>query len=319
MRLALAVSGKRTARDAVHVAQLAEEHGLDEVWLTEDYVERGAFAVAGAVLAATRTVTVGIGVVNPWTRHPVLTAMEAGALQELAPGRVVLGLGASNARWMEHQLGIPFVRPLTRLRDSVRMVRSALDEGVVDHDGEYGRVRADMSFRPPGSVPVVLGVKGPRALELAGEVADGVLLSVLSSPAYVSWALDRIGTTLPRGVASYVAVSYDPDRAVARDRIRPFAATFLGIHGDHSITRVAGLDPLQAAALRDGWHAGAPRVDLVNDDVLDTFTVAGDRDDLATGLHRLVNAGLDVAVVHDQMEPDLPALLDAVRAAVRLR
>lgn len=315
MRVALAISGKRTARDAVQIAQLAEEHGLEEVWLTEDYIERGAFAVAGAVLAATRSITVGIGVVNPWTRHPVLTAMEAGALQELAPGRVVLGLGASNARWMEHQLGIPFVRPLQRLRESVQMVRSALDKGVVEHDGEGGRVRARMSFRPPGSVPIALGVKGPKALELAGEVADGVLLSVLSSPAYVRWAIERIGRTLPRGVAGYVAISYDADRAVARDRLRPFAATYLGVHGDHPITRVAGLDPEKAVAFRAGWHGGNPRADLVDDDVLDTFTVAGDHDDLTAGLHRLAEAGLEVAVVHDQLEPDLPALLDAVRVA----
>lgn len=315
MRVALAISGKRTAREAVQIAQLAEERGLDEVWLTEDYVERGAFAVAGAVLAATRSITVGIGVVNPWTRHPVLTAMEAGALQELAPGRVVLGLGASNARWMEHQLGIAFTRPLLRLRESVEMVRAALDKGVVEHEGEAGRVRAEMSFRPPGSVPIVLGVKGPRALNLAGEVADGVLLSVLSSPAYVRWAIERIGATLPRGVASYVAVSYDPNRTVARDRIRPFTATFLGIHGVHPITAMAGLDPEKATAFREGWHGGAPRVDLVDDDVLDTFTVAGDHDDLAAGLHRLADAGLDVAVVHDQLEPDLPALLDAVRVS----
>lgn len=314
MRLAFAVSGKRPVREAVEVAQLVEARGLDEVWLTEDYVERGAFAVAGAVLAATRSVTVGIGVVNPWTRHPVLTAMETGALNELAPDRVVLGLGASNQRWMEAELGIPFVRPIQRLGESVEIIRAALAGVDVDHVGEAGRVRTRLSFSP-GPVPLILGVKGPRALKLAGAVADGVLLSVLSSPAYVEWAAQHLGGPLRRGLASYVAVSYDRDRMAARERIRAFAAGFLGIHGEHPITRVAGVEPELAAAFRAGFLDGQPRADLVTDELLDTFVVAGDRDDLAAGLQRLASSGLETAVVFDSLNTDLPTLLDAARRA----
>lgn len=315
MRLAFAVSGKRPAREAVEVAQLAESRGIEEVWLTEDYVERGAFAVAGSVLAATRSVTVGIGVVNPWTRHPMLTAMETGALHELAPGRVVLGLGASNQRWMQDELGIPFVRPLRRLRESVEIIRTALAGRDIDHDGEAGHIRTRLSFSP-GPVPLILGVKGPRALKLAGSVADGVLLSVLSSPAYVRWAGEQLAAPLRRGLASYVAISYDRDRAAARDRIRQFTATYLGIHGDHPITRVAGVDPQLAAAFRAGLLEARPRTDLVTDELLDTFVVAGDRDDLATGLRRLARAGLETAVVFDAFHANLPELLAAARRAL---
>lgn len=98
MRVAYSVAGTRPAGEAVELAREAERLGVDEVWLSEDYFERGAFALAGALAVATERVGVGIGVVNPWTRHPVLTAMETSALDELAPGRVLLGLGASNAR-----------------------------------------------------------------------------------------------------------------------------------------------------------------------------------------------------------------------------
>lgn len=347
MRTALAISGQRTAADAVEVARMAESEGIDEVWLTEDYVERGAFAVAGAVLASTRSVTVGIGVVNPWTRHPVLTAMETGALHELAPGRVVLGLGASNPRWMHDQLGIPFVRPLSRLRESVEVIRSALETGEVDHEGVAGTIRTHMAFHP-GAVPLVLGVKGPRALALAGQISDGVLLSVLSSPAYVRWAIDQLamaqadsvaepglaqgvtpgladgvtpglahGVTpgLAHGVGAYVAVSHDRDRTRARERIRPFTARFLGIHGDHPITRTAGFDPEMAALFRDGWRSGEPRTDLVTEDMLDTFVVAGDEDDVRAGIARLAHAGLATAVIHDQNTPNLPQVLRVVHRA----
>src|SRR5690606_36246919 len=112
MRLGVAPSGRRSAADAVELARRAEDAGLDEVWVSEDYLERGSFAVAGAMAAATTRMRVGLGVVNPWTRHIALTAMEAHALDEIADGRSVLGIGASNKRWMQDRLGIPFERPI---------------------------------------------------------------------------------------------------------------------------------------------------------------------------------------------------------------
>ena len=310
MRLALALSGKRPANDAVALARAAEELGFADVWLTEDYCERGAFALAGAVAVATDRVRVGIGVVNPWTRHSVLTAMETAALAELAPGRVVLGLGASNPRWMEEQLGIPFEQPLTVLDATTRAVRQALGGAkVVGHDGRFD-VDVQLAFTPPSPIPLHLGVKGPKALALAGDVADGVLLSVLSSAPYIRWARDILGSGVELG--AYVALSIDDDRDAARQHIIPFTATFLGIHGDHAITRTAGLDADLLAAFRRGWVDGAPRTDLVDDRILDTFVVAGDHDTCAARVAELADAGLDALVVHDQMADDPVAQLEAV-------
>jgi 5,10-methylenetetrahydromethanopterin reductase len=312
MRLACSVSGRRSAADAVEAARTAERLGYEEVWVTEDYCERGAFAVAGAIACATSSVRIGIGVANPWTRHPVLLAMEAGALDEVAGGRALLGLGASNARWMQEQLGIPFERPLARLRESVEVLRAALREGTVRHAGDAYRVDARLAFRPPrGDVPIVLGVKGWRALELAGDVADGVLLSVLSSPAYVAWARQRMGAPLP--VSAYVALAADRDGAAARERLRPFVAAFLGVHGDHDITRVPGLSAEQCAAFRDGWREGRPRTDLVTDRILDTFAVAGTPRECAAAVRRLADAGLGTLVVMDDGAGDPEADLASAR------
>src|SRR3981081_3139858 len=129
MRLAVAANGRAPTSEILALAGTCDSLPVSEMWITEDYYERGAFAVAGAVLAVTKRLSVGIGVVNPWTRHPVLTAMETAALAEIGPGRVVLGLGASNVRWMGEQLGLPFERPLTILLDSVSIVRAALAGG----------------------------------------------------------------------------------------------------------------------------------------------------------------------------------------------
>jgi 5,10-methylenetetrahydromethanopterin reductase len=224
--------------------------------------------------------------------------MEVAALDELAGGRAVLGLGASNRVWMQEQLGIPFERPLVRLREAVEVVRALLRGGRVDLEGDAWSVHAGLAFRPlRRDVPVVLGVKGRRALALADEVADGVLLSVLSSAPYVRWVRSRLRRPVP--LSAYVVFACDDDGSAARDRIRPVVATYLGLHGDHDITREAGLDPERAALFREGWLAGAPRVDLVDDELLRRFAVAGTLEDCVTGFADLASAGVDSLLVRD--------------------
>lgn len=295
MRVGYAPSGSRTAAESVAVAREAEQAGFDELWLAEDYVERGAFAIAGAVAASTTRIGLGIGVVNPWTRHPVLTAMEFAAVDELSQGRATLGLGASNSRWMSDQLGLPFDRPLARLAESVELIRAVLTGAPVSHHGPGWQVETGLSFRPyRPDPPIVLGVKGPAALRRAGAIADGVLLSVLSSPPYIRWVREQVG---PRcQLTGYVFLSCQPDAAAARDAARPHVAKYLGIHGDHAITRQAGLDAELSGRFRDGLLAGHPATELVSDDLLETLALAGDRSDCARGLRVLADAGLETVV-----------------------
>lgn len=314
MRLGFSIAGTRPAARAVEAAVAAERAGFEEVWVTEDYCERGAFSVAAGIAAATEIVRVGLGVLNPWTRHPVLTAMEFAALDELAGERAVLGMGASNVRWMEVELGIPFRRPLAVLRESVEVLRATLAGEHLDHRGEAFRVATGLSFTPPCTdVPIWLGVKGPKALDLAGEVSDGVLLSVLSSPAYTVWAIERLEGRVP--VAAYVEFACSEDSGEAKDAVRPTVARFLGVHGEHAITRTAGLEPELARAFREGWVAGEPRLDLADDRLVDTFAVAGDPEECAAGFARFREAGLDTLVVRDHGGPDVEGLLADARAA----
>ncbi|MBB5787319.1 LLM class flavin-dependent oxidoreductase [Jiangella mangrovi] len=302
MKLAFSVSGHRPSRSAVAAAIAAEQAGFDEVWVTEDYVERGAFALAGAIAQATSTIRVGIGVVNPWTRHPVVLAMEFATLDELSGGRAIAGLGASNERWMTGQLGIPFERPLSRLAESVTLVRALLSGEPVRHEGDAYTVDSGLSFRPlRPDLPIVLGVKGPRAIELAARTADGVLLSFLAGPEYVRLVRASVGPDVR--LAGYIGLSVDASGAEARDRIRPLVARFLGIHGDHLITRSAGLSPSSCDEFRAGLVAGTPRVDLVSDELMGRLVAAGTPADVAAAFGRFADAGLDVAVVRD--DPDV--------------
>lgn len=299
MRVAYAPAGRRDAATAVALARQAEDLGFAEVWLSEDYLERGAFAVAGAVAAATSRVGIGLGVINPWTRHVALTAMECGALDEVSGGRLTIGIGASNRGWMEGRLGIPFTRPISTLEAYTRALRRLLAGEVVREDVNGLPLDAGLSFTPRrADVPVYLGVKGERALAVGAQVADGLMLSVLSTPAYVRWIRDRHPRPDLR-LTGYAAFSCDEDGALARDRVRSRTARFLGMHGASPITAVPGLAADRAEALRARMLAGQDGADLVDDDLLRTFTLAGTPDEVAAGMTAFAGAGLDTLVVMD--------------------
>ena len=241
MRLGFAPAGSRDTVAAVEMAIQAEERGYDEVWVSEDHLERGAFAVAAGIAARTSRVRIGLGVINPWTRHVALTAMECAALDELSRGRLIVGLGASNARWMEGMLGYSFQRPIRRLTEYASALRVLLSGQWFEGSVACQPISAGLSFSPYRSdVPLYLGVKGPVALREGAKVADGLMLSVLSSPAYVEWVAEG-HLRLP--LTAYVMVSA-ADRpnavAVARDRLRPLVAQFLGVHGPSRIAASTG-------------------------------------------------------------------------------
>lgn len=283
----------------MRLAVAAEEAGVHEVWLTEDYLERGIFAVAGAVAAATSRLTIGLGVVNPFSRHPGVTAMETAALDEVSEGRTILALGGSNERWMHEWLGIEFAKPLGAVREARRIIGDLLTTGAADVDGQHFQVHARMSFQPAYRTPIWYGVKGFRGLEAASnDDADGVILSVLSSPEYVEWVRSIVGAGIRLG--AFVEVVVSDDGAAARDSLREFVARFLGMHGDQPITRVAGLAPGTAERFQQALLAGEPDAAAVTDELIDTFVVAGTGDDCAAGLRRFATTGLDTLIVGDR-------------------
>jgi 5,10-methylenetetrahydromethanopterin reductase len=295
MEIEVSAGGSMPAAELIEFARASEHAGIGAVWLGEDYCERGVFSMAGAVLAATQTLRVGIGVVNPWTRHPVLTAMETATLAELAPGRVVLGLGTSNPRWMSDELGIDYERPIRRLEEASVIVRAALAGETVTHCWNGRPLNAHLEVPDVGHVPIALGLKSERALRSAAPRADIVLLSLLSSPPYVAWVRSVVGPNVSLAVLAGTSIGADP--AAAREAIRPFAARFLGIHGSHVITKLAGISEELAQSFRAGWQSGSPRTDLVTDDHLELLVIGGDRKSLQARIHEFAAAGADTLIL----------------------
>ena len=303
----IALMGADVASHVTAWARAAERAGLGSAWIIEDYFHPGAYALAAAAAAATERLAIGLGVVNPYTRHPALVAMETAALAGIAPGRVVLGLGSSNRRWIEAQMGIPFKAPLGGLRESVEIVRRLLAGERVTSRGEVFTLDdVRLEWTPPEPVPVLLGVKGPKALGLAGEIADGVHCSVLASPEHVRRVRRTAGAGRPDLiVVAYLIVAVDEDGRRARDLVRPLIARYLGVLHGQSILLDAGLDRDRTAPFRAALAGGAPAAQLVDDELVDTLAVAGTPEHCRRQLERWAEAGLDapIAVLPEGADP----------------
>ncbi|AGZ43867.1 LLM class flavin-dependent oxidoreductase [Actinoplanes friuliensis] len=188
-------------------ARRAEEAGFAELWVVEDLGFRGGIAQAAAVLAATTSIHVGIGVLPVGARNVAFAAMECTSLAELFPGRVTIGVGHGMPDWMR-SVGAWPASPLRALEDYVRTLRDHLR-------GEAG----------PAVVPDVLtGVRGPKSLKVSGAVADGTVLAEPVTPEYVRWALDRIAAERPHRIVAYNACAVDEDENRALATVRPALA-----------------------------------------------------------------------------------------------
>lgn len=159
----------------VEAAQLAEEAGLAEVWVWEDCFAASGIAPAAAMLAATRRLRVGIGLLPVPLRAPSLTAMELATMARMFPGRLLPGLGHGVLDWMG-QAGVRVSSPVTLLREHVGAVRALLHGEEVTTQGSYVALdQVVLRFPPQVVPPVLVGGRGPRTLEIAGALGDGVI------------------------------------------------------------------------------------------------------------------------------------------------
>ena len=317
MRIGLCLSGTVPMAQIVESARAAEEAGWDSIWLGEDYFYRGGATMAAAVASVTRRVDIGLGIMTPLPRHPALTAMEIGALQELSGGRIVPGIGAGVGTWMR-QMGFDYRSPLTVMREGVELTRRLLAGELVSAEGRFFKLdRVRLNF-PTAAPPVLLGAVGPKALQLAGEVADGTVLSVLSGPGYVSWARERIREGQAVGgrggrhhlVVAYLFLALAETRQAGRDLVRPLVAEYLGAGGVNPLTKEAGIPDEVVVELSAEYGHGRIPVDRVTDGMVDAMAAAGPAEHCAEWIRRMGAAGADVVAL-------LPVPLDDAAAAVR--
>ncbi|MCQ4203162.1 LLM class flavin-dependent oxidoreductase [Streptomyces sp. NPDC058783] len=207
------------------VVGVADEVGLEELWLWEDCFREGGISTAAAALAWTERVRVGVGLLPVPLRNVALTAMEAATLHRMFPGRAVLGVGHGVQDWMG-QVGARVESPLTLLREHLLALRSLLRGDRVTVKGRY--VQLDdvaLDWPPQRAVEVFAGATGPRSLRLTGEAADGTVLTANTPPDGVRRArrlIDEGRAAAGRGDGAHKVVVYllAATGAGARERLR---------------------------------------------------------------------------------------------------
>ena len=199
------------------VAHHLDEGGADQLWIIEDCFYTAGVSLAATALATTERLNVGIGILPAVARNPAVTAMEIATLCELAPGRVLPGIGHGVQSWME-QMGARTPSPLTTLEETIVAVRRLLAGENVTMHGRHVELDEVQLDRPPAIVPPVLaGVRGPKSLQMAGRVAGGVVLAEPASPAYVAWALEQAGQPAGFHVVPKFHVAVFPVALLSRD------------------------------------------------------------------------------------------------------
>lgn len=281
-------------RRQVALAQQCESLGYHSMWVCETRTARDAISVLGAMAYATSRIRLGPGVVNSWTRPASLMTLTFASLDELAPERMMLGIGAywDPLAWKQ---GITRSKPLKQMREYIEVCRRLLAMETVTFEGELVQVRdlrLEMGHgvsRDPRQVPIYIGATGLKMQEVAGEIADGALLNAYTSVAHQKASFDHLATGAARAGRSLddldlpqlVVVALDEkDPARAKRVARHMATMYLG--QQPHVAKASGLSEELLKAINEamgGWPPREGGIDeaatLVPDDVVDALTVSG--------------------------------------------
>jgi len=310
--------------EMLETARTLDEAGLDTIWLAEAYPwwrKHGMEAKSSTVLSAlmareTERLTIGWGIISPYTRHPVQVAMDARIVQEAAgPGRFIVGFGTSKIFLNNTKQGGPpaETKPLAHMRDSVAIVRGALGGGRFEYDGkvfsaDLPAVQAE-AHAPDWDVPVYVAATAPLMQELGGEIGDGLLTASITTPAFVRYTRENVAKGAAKSGrepdevdigCTIVASIHADDRAAGRDGAREIAGMYLAnkfqnIKGSaDTLLELAeiGMDELQpvAEAMDRGGRLAAKA--QVTDSLLDRCkAIAGTPADCIAAIEEYRDAG----------------------------
>jgi len=313
-RVALYLQDKHPIRDGMAYAQYAEEKGFEAVWQAESRLVRDAIVPMAAYAAVTKHIKIGSGVINNWTRNIGLLAATFLTLDDLAPDRIICGIGA----WWDplaKNVGIDRRKPLTAMRETIEVLRRLLAMENVTYNGEFHQVQGIELDVVHGRhearhVPVMIGATGPQMMELTGAIADGVVLNYCVPPDYNHQALEQLargakkaGRTLEEiDRPQLIVCSVHEDRQVALDGARELLTQYLA--QQPHIAKASGVkqdvvDKIQAIL---GWPATLEQVrqamPLVPDSLVQRITASGTPQEVKAKVREYVENGATCPILY---------------------
>lgn len=323
--VALYLQDAHPIRDGMAYTQYAESRGFAAVWQAESRLVREATVPMAAFASVTERIKVGSGVVDCWSRNPARLAATFSTLDDLAPGRVILGIGA----WWDPlaaKVGIDRSRPLGAMREIVTVVRALLHNETVTFDGAHVHldgVELDYVYqdRRPKDVPIYIGATGMKMMELTGEIADGVVLNYLVSPDYNDRAIEALAAGADRAGRSIddldrpqlVVCSVHEDRRTALDMARLMVTQYLG--QQPHIMKASGVPQRLLDQVGEvlTWPATHEQVEaaskLVPDEIVQMLTASGTPAEARERVQHYVDHGCTCPILYPL--GDVQAMIDA--------
>ncbi|MCO5244627.1 MAG: LLM class flavin-dependent oxidoreductase [Anaerolineae bacterium] len=320
-RMALYLQDAHEIQEGIELAKYAEQKGFEAVWQAESRLVRDAIVPMAAFAAHTTTLKVGSGVINNWTRNIGLLAATFLTLDDLAPDRVICGIGA----WWDplaRKVGIERRKPLLAMRETVTVLRELLTLKEVTFHGEFHNVdgiRLDVVHgrTTPRNVPIYIGATGMKMMELTGEIADGACLNYLVAPKYnleAMDALERGAKTAGKSIddidrPQLMICSVDNDRKKALDGARKMMTQYLG--QQPHLMKASGvsqelLDEIHQVLT---WPATDEEIEnamhLVPDDVVQMCTASGSPDEVKAKVREYIDHGCTCPILYPLGDPRL--------------
>jgi 5,10-methylenetetrahydromethanopterin reductase len=331
-RFALYLQDKHEIHYELEMARYAEQRGFSEIWQADTRLARDCIVMMSALLTSTRRLRIGSGVLPIWTRNPAVISASWSSMWELGGqpdgrGRVMLGLGA----WWEpiaSRVGVNRRHSLKAMREYVEAIRQLFSMREVTFEGEFihlDRVRLDVTYgdQSPRDIPIYIGATGDKMLQLAGEIADGVVLNYVVSVDYIRNAVglveagaQRAGRTLAdidRPELLVCSLS-DEDPAAAMAEGKKLVAYYLAT--EPHIMKASGVsDELQQKVQSImGWPATeddyARAAQVIPDEVVRSLMAVGTSEECRAKVKEYVEAGITCPILFPMMD-DIKAVVDA--------
>jgi F420-dependent oxidoreductase-like protein len=295
-RLACFLDAGSSIQAGAERAALAESLGYESVWTTHT-VTREPLQTLAAYAARTERIGLGTGIAPLVSRHPIVMAMEAATLDEASGGRLTLGIGASHRSLVEDWYGETFDKPLARMREYATIVRTLLDQGAVNHEGEHYTARfAFIGYKPRVGMKIFFAALAPGMLRLAAELADGIVLW-MCSPKYIRETIrptiDEVLAEKGRDPANFdivaaVSSALTEDVDAARDAFRRAAQPYPHLPFYRRVIEAGGHADALAAA-----DAGEP----LPASFVDTMAGLGDANTIRAKIEEYRDAGVTLPAV----------------------
>lgn len=326
-RIALYMQDKHPIAYELEMAKYAEERGFEAIWQADTRLARDCVVLMSAFLTTTQTLKIGSGILPIWTRNAAVIAATWSTMHEMAPGRVMLGLGA----WWEpiaSRVGVNRTKPLQAMREHVAAIRRLFTMEEVTYHGEFvhlDRVKLDVVFgdTSPRKIPIYIGATGDKMLELAGEIGDGVVLNYVVSVEYIQKAIERVRIGAERAGRRLsdidrpellVCCLSDNDPAAAIAEGKQLVAYYLAT--EPHIMKASGVSGDLLAQVQSvmGWPATDEEYEkaskLIPDDVVRNLMAVGTTAECVAKVQEYVDAGVTCPILYPMMD-DIKPVIDA--------